>query len=279
MANIRGTEFFFGTDPEMFLYDERKKTYVSAHGKTNGTKENPEVLGPHGAVQVDGMALEINTQPSSSCSSFRCRLSAVLQSTKTMLKARGFDDLSFVFKPTVEFSEEEWAKAPTVAKILGCSPDYNGWTGRMNPLPDDKGKPMRTGAGHIHIGWTNGVTVDTDMKKIGEAVARELDATLGVASVLWDSDKKRRKLYGKAGAFRPKPYGMEYRVLSNKWVGNPVLHPYVILMTITALTKLMEKKPINTKEVRSIINKSQVDDAKHWLKEHNLPFPPNSSGS
>jgi hypothetical protein len=35
---------------------------------------------------------------------------------------------------------------------------------------------------------------------------------------LWDSDKKRRELYGALGAYRPKSYGVEYRVLSNAWL-------------------------------------------------------------
>lgn len=45
-----------------------------------------------------------------------------------------------------------------------------------------------------------------------------MDLHLGVPSLVLDKDTERRKLYGKAGAFRPKPYGVEYRTLSNFWI-------------------------------------------------------------
>ncbi|OYV41139.1 MAG: hypothetical protein B7Z80_02685 [Rhodospirillales bacterium 20-64-7] len=54
-----------------------------------------------------------------------------------------------------------------------------------------------------------------------------MDYFLGIHSLLWDKDGTRRKLYGKAGAFRPKPYGMEYRVLSNRWLDSPDLTRWV----------------------------------------------------
>ena len=47
---------------------------------------------------------------------------------------------------------------------------------------------------------------------------KQLDWYLGAWSLKMDPDPTRRLLYGKAGACRYKPYGVEYRVLSNFWL-------------------------------------------------------------
>src|SRR3546814_1862742 len=51
-------------------------------------------------------------------------------------------------------------------------------------------------------------------------LVKQLDWYLGLWSLGKDKDKVRRSLYGKAGACRIKPYGVEYRVLSNFWIKN-----------------------------------------------------------
>jgi hypothetical protein len=52
-------------------------------------------------------------------------------------------------------------------------------------------------------------------------VIQACDLFLGVPSVLMDNGEMRKQLYGKAGCYRPKPYGGEYRTLSNFWFLNP----------------------------------------------------------
>src|SRR3546814_15106496 len=51
-------------------------------------------------------------------------------------------------------------------------------------------------------------------------LVKQLDWYLGLWSLGKDKDKVRRSLYGKAGACRIKPYGVEYHVLSNFWIKN-----------------------------------------------------------
>ena len=124
--------------------------------------------------------------------------------------------------PAVTYSEEEWARIPDSAKVLGCTPDYNAWTLSINPSPDVSGdlERVRTASGHLHIGWTENVNLAKDVDHLRHCndLVRQLDWYLGVWSLSQDSDPTRRNLYGKAGACRYKPYGVEYRVLSNFWL-------------------------------------------------------------
>lgn len=74
----------------------------------------------------------------------------------------------------------------------------------------------RTAGGHIHIGCDQ---LKTEIEIC--AVARLLDLFVGIPSILFDhseESKKRRRIYGQPGRFRVKPYGLEYRTLSNWWL-------------------------------------------------------------
>lgn len=271
MTYINGTEFKFGTDPECFLFDKKQGRFVTAHGKIPGTKAQPKhIEGTSACMQVDGMAIEFNTPAVSNPLSVSDWIGFSRRGITRYLD-RMYD---LVFKPTCHFDKEEWDAAPEEAKMLGCDPDFNAWSKDVNPTPNGNRKRFRTGAGHIHIGWTEGQALDDDMFEIGAAVTRELDAVVGVASLLFDADTERRKLYGKAGAFRPKHYGVEYRTLSNAWVGDNKLHRYTLDLITKALTNLMNKNTINSREVRAIINKNKTEEARYWCEHHKIPLPP-----
>ena len=97
------------------------------------------------------------------------------------------------------------------------------------------------------------------------AVAKELDKTLGVASLEWDTDQDRRSLYGKAGAFRPKPFGLEYRVLSNAWCRNDQRVGYVYELVRQALKNLMYNRAGLNDGVEEIINSGDVTAARRYM--------------
>ncbi len=219
--------FLIGADPEFFV--QRYGKLVSAYGLIPGSKDRPYPV-KNGAVQVDGMALEFNIDPAESYSKFEAHMSTVLDSIIKMVP--GYE--VFV-EPVADFGLDYIRAQPREASELGCSPDYNAYTKQANPRPNAD-TPFRTASGHVHIGWTK----DADINNEGHleacrALTKSLDVWLGIPSLLWDKDERRRSLYGAAGAFRPKPYGMEYRVLSNKWITNPTLRALVYYNTIEAI--------------------------------------------
>jgi hypothetical protein len=223
----------FGADPELFVVDRNGVGVCPTF--LEGTKENPEPV-DGGALQRDGMAAEFNINPVTSYKEWDDNFRRVLRELSKRLP----DGCKLLPAPSFTFSEKVWDSAPDDAKQLGCSPDFNAWTKEINPPPDgDKTPRMRTAAGHIHIGWTEGAsTDDEDYVEAATDLVKQLDWFLGAPSVMIDKDQTRRSLYGKAGAMRFKPYGVEYRVLSNYWVMSPNYRRWVWDRMQTALKQM-----------------------------------------
>lgn len=220
-------EFTIGCDPEVFIRESRKTAVVSAFGVIPGTKSSPHET-PNGAIQVDGMALEFNTKPvpltprrpfsappRQPCAAF----SNAVQNVLADLKARMGKKYQFVIEPVADFDPEYLEAQPEEAKELGCDPDFSAYTMEPNPRPDGD-RPFRTAAGHIHLGWDKDIPVNHPAHlEICAGFVKMLDATLGMYMTIIDKNgQRRRELYGKAGAFRPKSYGVEYRTPSNAWL-------------------------------------------------------------
>lgn len=221
-----------GCDPELFVTKDNK--FRSAHGLVPGTKEKPHPV-EFGAVQVDGMALEYNIDPVDNEDDFVLYNQRVMAQLKDMVP--GYE---FAIVPSVRFNGAHFNSQPDEAKELGCTPDYNAYTLKENDKPDNK-TTMRTAAGHIHIGFIEDADPKSDEHMIRCAtLVKQLDAYLGLPSVIYDNDKKRRAMYGAAGAFRPKPYGVEYRVLSNAWLLSENRMRFVFAQTVKGVQDLMK---------------------------------------
>ncbi len=213
-------EIKIGCDPEFFVKKDGK--YVSAYGLVAGTKANPLRV-EKGAVQVDGMALEFNIDPATTSEEFLGNIKSVMQNFREMIP----EEYTFAFDPVADFGKEYIDAQPIQAKMLGCDPDYNAYTGLANPKPDGE-VPFRTASGHIHIGWTE--DEDPLHPEHFEAccmLVKQIDYSIGRAEKFWDKDEIRKKLYGAPGAFRPKSYGVEYRVFSNAWLKDDNLIRFV----------------------------------------------------
>ena len=101
--------------------------------------------------------------------------------------------------------------------------------------------------GHISIGWDN----PTQEQQLD--MVKAMDATVGLESVLLDDDTERKKLYGKAGCFRFREYGIEARLLSNFWIKTDESLKWAWNTTMKAIELVNSGKIEEVKELGSYI--------------------------
>lgn len=256
--------FKLGADPEIFLQDA-SNAFVSAIGKIGGSKQEPRPLpiGEGFAVQEDNVALEYNIPPADDARHFSNNIEMAMQFLSNEVNKHG---LKFANNCAVSFPEQELMHP--MAKVFGCDPDFNAWkNGKPNPRPKAEDKSLRTCGGHVHIGYEF-----KDDLEIIEFI-KHADLFLGVPSVLMDSDDRRRELYGKRGAFRYKPYGAEYRSLSNFWVFRDDHRRWVWDSMQLAMDAWQNKKidiDSEDKPILQAINKNNHKVAKSLIDKYNL---------
>src|SRR5687768_12526456 len=119
-------QIFIGADPELFVKDTKTNKFVSGHDCCPGTKQAPHNV-PHGAVQVDGVALEFNINPADNQGSFLIHNNAVMRTLKKRLSVKNAD-YSLCIAPMATFEDSYWKALPPKVKELGCDPDYDAYT-------------------------------------------------------------------------------------------------------------------------------------------------------
>jgi len=257
-----------GADPEFFV--SKAGAPHSAHGLAPGDKKNPFLV-PYGALQVDGMALEFNILPAMDPYTFKHNIRQVINSMRHKVSK----EYEFVFEPVAIFEKAHFEAQPDEAKELGCDPDFNAWDeGKENPRPDNT-TTMRTASGHIHVGFSEELLFDDKHLETCHDIVKEMDIYLGIPSVLFDKESRRRSMYGKAGAYRPKVYGVEYRVLSNAWLNSAERLDWAFNNTQLAYHACRDgfklSKVIPRETVEHIINNSDVKAARKFCRDFAIP--------
>ena len=230
-----------GSDAEFFLLKDKIPFPVC--GLLGGTKENPRpVLEGNGyAVQEDNVLVEFNIPPANTAIEFHESISKMLSYLKEEMQK---NNLECKYNSSELFEQKILEQYPQ-AYAFGCEPDYCVWTKTVNPSPefprvwkeypnksraknDEITYEPRTAGYHIHVSYL----VDNQSSSLAdkELFVKAQDLFLGVPSILLEKSNIRRKYYGRAGAFRPKEYGHEYRVLGsallsdnshiNEWIFN-----------------------------------------------------------
>jgi len=210
--------FVAGADPELMVI-QPDGNLTSAIPLIAGTKKEPLVVAG-GAVQRDNVMAEFNVTPGDSLEEFEHNMRQVLGELSKMVAPNLLKVQASADYPTAALDHDE-------AKVFGCDPDWNSWAMRVNEFDTTQAdETFRSAGGHWHVGHKP-ETQEMLEDPYGKAeVIKLMDIFMGVPSILLDSDPTsaaRRRLYGRAGAHRPKDYGVEYRTLGNFWVSAPSL--------------------------------------------------------
>lgn len=221
--------FTIGSDPEVIITDKEGKP-TSVVGKLEGDKYFPREV-PNGFIHEDNVLAEMNPKPAASLPEFIDNTWAIIDDLVQIITPQDLNMSQLTFA----IFDEDQLLSPE-ASVSGCESDLNAWTASKNPSVDLSNTPLRTAAGHIHIGIEGILDNPTTVPKL----VRALDVTLGLPFLYYDTDTQRRKLYGKAGSYRLHNgeedfEGFEYRVLSNYWLKSNTLMELVYQGTEKAL--------------------------------------------
>lgn len=195
------TELTIGSDPELFIINEKTGKVVSSIGIIPGEKGEPWVGEdmPNGfGLETDNIVAEFNIPPATDGVSFINNIEYMKQYIDKFVKNIN-PDLGILCAASKSVDKSE-LQSPQ-AKMFGCDIDYNAYTQEPNPKPKGTRTNLRSCGFHIHVGYRDN-NIDTSLQLV-----KYMDAYLGLTSLLKDPDKKRRSLYGKAGCFRLTPYG------------------------------------------------------------------------
>lgn len=252
--------FTIGADPEFFL--SRFGKHVSAIGMIGGSKDQPRPLEREGfGILEDNVAVEFNIAPAHNHQEFIDNIQYVMRELRNTLPP----DMEFNKDASAIFDKEQLLDPK--AQEFGCEPDFNAWTRAVNPRPCAADAALRSAGGHIHIG-VEGV----DKYQL----IRAMDVFAGVPSLKLDNSPeaaRRRQLYGKAGACRLKPYGAEYRTLSNFWIFSPKLIQWAYDATARAVAFVKAGNVIDDeagKIIQAAINDGDKDAYAHVSATYQL---------
>lgn len=262
MINITG----IGADPELFVALADDEKVVSAIGLVGGTKTAPKSLGVDGFfVQEDNVLAEFNIPPAKTAEELASNIGQGL----ALLNVHLGKDYRVIAKASHIFDDSQLDHPK--AQGFGCDPDIIAWTEEEH-VAAPPGYGLRTSSGHFHFGYDN-PTYDMNFK-----LAKAFDIFHGLPSVILDPDRIRRQLYGQAGAFRHKEYGLEYRTLSSFWISDPKLCNWVFKQAQEA-AKFVDAGEvdkidfIDAYEIQAAINYYDVNLAKKLMEKYNISLP------
>lgn len=214
-----------GADPECFIYNgSNGKVIPAATLMPEATKMGPMKLEGGTSIHWDNVCLEYDVVPANNLKDFRDSVrDSVSQAEAFVLNAMSpAKNISLLHYTVADFNSISGAPLEPSLYVFGCEPSESAWTGKKNHIDGSKTNKFRYAGGHIHLGFKEKLN-----KGEKRALVRTLDLLLGMryCGVFANTqDRYRTRLYGAAGSYRVKPYGVEYRVPS-AIIFNEFLHP------------------------------------------------------
>lgn len=207
-------ELLIGMDAEFFLQNKDGQ-YIAAARVIPGLKHEPHVL-DNGVCHPDGLSLEVGSPPAKSPEGMVQSLFTVLNEVKT----KYLDPQEVTIANAFEVSVSKVQGVQPEDLEFGCGVEYDAhnpteMVKRVTTTHSDR----RYSGFHIHLGFTSGQESNIFTYKDMSRLVLRLD-TLFRRYSLSTSDK-RASQYGGWGAFRVKPYGIEYRMMDCSVITNP----------------------------------------------------------
>jgi len=212
--------FTFGSDPE-FMIVNNNGDLVSAVGVIKADADHRINAKGH-QFYFDNVLAECAIAPSASRAKTLSNFQECMGLYAEMVAPHKLVPLAYALYPDSELQTEE-------ARKVGCSPDKCAYklAEVKAPVKIIENTPNRSGGGHIHLGKAS---LHNDYGFYLAPTIVLCDLFLGIPSLYIDHDPtsaKRREIYGQAGRYRIKDYGLEYRTLSNFWLASPKLTGFI----------------------------------------------------
>lgn len=259
-----------GTDFELPIINVESKEPVSVVGLLGGTKDEPLSIGKGCARQEDNVMAEFTIPPATTFEEFISSVSYCIEEGNKLLQEIN-PNFKLIAKSSYNYSDDELNTYE--ALTFGCSASFNAYTRDTNDPPNlEEVGNLRSAGFHIHFGSENKEMTITDK----ENIVKLFDSLVVLPSLLIDKDSERRKLYGKAGDFRPKPYGLECRALGAGMMASFDIIEFVWEQVQTVVSRYKESNFVNNVTqslVREAIDTNNVELAAELLNKLEIKIP------
>lgn len=265
-----------GTDAEVFLRDKEKNEIISAEGLIKGSKYQPfkfDKANKWFSTQLDNVLAEFTIPPAKTASEFIRGINKSIGYIKNTLPK----SIEPVIQASANLNEKYLMTKQ--AMMFGCDPDFNAYSGGINVKPFCEDHTLRSCGAHVHLGY-EGIErkfkkniYDYEVDEQRANIVKTLDLFISIPLVIMEPDSERKRLYGKAGAFRPKPYGLEYRTPSNWYLNDVKSIRWLFKSTKHAFSFFAAKGKFPTglaNHVEAVINTNNKSAAEDLIKDFKL---------